>query len=81
MTSKKNSLENKNIRTRNISIMDKKLDDSLQEIIKLLVMNARINLLNTKENCKSRETECELEYLHDLLDSIMSRGVFQQQLK
>ena len=81
MTSRKNSIQNKEIRTRSISIMDRELDDSLREIKKLLVMNARISLLHAKESCQNPESEDELGYLHSVLDSIMSREVFQEQLK
>lgn len=80
MSSKKNSLQNK-IGTRSISIMDRDLDESLREIKKLLVMNARISLLQAKESCQNPESEDELGYLHSVLDSLMSKEIFQEQWK
>ena len=81
MASKKNSLQDNKIRSRSISIMDRELDDSLREIKKLLVINARISMLQAKESCKNPESEDELGYLHSVLDSLMSREIFQEQWK
>lgn len=81
MAPKKFSAQNQKGRSQTISIMDRELDDSLQEILKLLALNARINLLLAKGSCKNPEVEEELECMNHILDSVMSRWTFQQDLK
>lgn len=81
MTSKKCSLQNEKKKTRAISIMDKELDESLQEIIKILGMSAWINLIAARAYCKTPADEDELEHIHQIMDSIMSKWTFQQELK
>jgi len=81
MTSKKSSLPIKKKNTRPISIMDRELDDSLNEIKKLLVMNAWINMVQAKESCKNPESESMLEFYEGHLDSLMTKDIFQEKWK
>jgi len=66
---------------RNLPIMDRELDDSLQEIRKLLFLNAWISLLSAKESCVSPETSEELEGVHKILDTLVSNWTFQMEMK
>jgi len=66
---------------RNLPIMDMELDDSLQEIRKLLFLNVWVNLLSAKENCASPETSEELEGVHKILDTLVSNWTFQKEMK
>ena len=66
---------------RHRTVMDKELDESLQEIKKLLFLSAWINLLSAKENCGSQENSEELDEIHIILDTLMSNWTFQQEMK
>ena len=63
------------------AVMDRELDDSLQEIKKLLFLNARINLLAVKEMPTDPEGIEELHGIHKILDTMISDWTFQHEMR
>jgi len=81
MAAKQFESQNRKKRAKRSGLMDKELDDSLQEIKNLLIMNTWVNFVIAKEKCITPESEEELAGIHKVLDAIISKWTFQQELK
>ena len=73
--------ESQNRKKRGSGLMDKDLDDSLQEIRKLLFVNAWTTFVLAKENCISGENKNELDDIHKILYTLISNWTFQNEMR